>query len=155
MTALATPPVSNKSSAIELQLATFYVGNLLLGLDIQRIQEINKQLDFTEVPQSPACVRGVANLRGEVVTVLDLRTILNLPRTEISRTARNVVVSSQGEQVSLLVDRIADVVTVYSDQIDPSPSNIGAVDGRFFLGVYPLESELLVVLDVEEVVATS
>jgi purine-binding chemotaxis protein CheW len=72
---------------------------------------------------------------------------------EINEKSRNVVVTSKGEQIGLLVDQIADVVMVPADQIEPSPPNVNGVDGSFFKGVYKLESELLVILDIEEALA--
>ena len=134
----------------ERQYATFYVGDILLGIDIQKVQEINRQLDVTEVPHSPDYVRGVINLRGDVATVVDLRTILGLPVAEVTRESRNLIVHSQGESIGFLVDRISDILTLQSDEIGPPPSNLDGIQERFFEGVHTLESEILVILDVEE-----
>ena len=133
------------------QYATFYVGKLLLGVDIRQVQEINRQLDVTEVPHSPDYIRGVINLRGEVTTVADLRRILGLPREEFTRDSRNLIVTSQGESIGFLVDRISDILTLRSDQINPPPRNIEGVEGRFFSGVHTLDSEIVVILNIEEV----
>ncbi len=137
----------------ELQYATFYVGDLLLGIDIRLVQEINRQLDITPVPNAPKHVRGVINLRGEVATVLDLRTVLGLPEGEESRTTRNLIVHSQDEAIGLWVDRISDILTLRPDQISDSPSNVDGVDGKFFLGVHTLDTEICVLLDVEQVLS--
>jgi len=132
------------------QYTTFYVGDLLLGIDIRQVQEINRQLDVTDVPQAPNSVRGVINLRGEVTTVIDLRTILGLEQSEVTRSSRNLIVNSQGESVGLLVDRISDILSLSTDQINPAPSNIRGIQGKYFSGVHTLESEILVLLNVEE-----
>lgn len=137
----------------EQQYATFYVGNLLLGVDIRQVQEINRQLDVTDVPQAPECVRGVINLRGEVTTVIDLRTVLGMDLTEVTRSSRNLIVNSEGESIGLLVDRISDIVTLRSDEIGPAPSNVDGVHGRYFLGVHAMESEILVLLNIREALA--
>ncbi len=142
-------------SGDELEFATFYVGNILLGLDIQQIEEINRQLAMTAAPHAPHFVRGVVNLRGEVATVVDLRAILGMPPVEITDQSRNVVVNSRGERIGLLVDRIGDVVRAVTADIEPPPANVSGVDGRFFKGVCKLEKELLVILDVEEALAGS
>jgi purine-binding chemotaxis protein CheW len=142
-------------SAAEVEFVTFNVGELLIGVDIHHVEEINRQVDITPVPQSPPQVRGVINLRGEVVTVVDLRNVLGMGNTEIGQNTRTVVVNSHDEQIGLLVDRIADVVLEHSEQIDPPPANVGGVDGRFFKGVYKLEKRLLIVLDVEEAIAVN
>ena len=137
----------------EQQFATFYVGELLLGVDIRQVQEINRQLDVTDVPQAPKFVRGVINLRGEVTTVMDLRTILGLEPTEVTRSSRNLIVNSGGESIGFLVDRISDILTLRSDEINPAPTNIKGIQGRYFSGVHTLESEILVLLNVEEALA--
>jgi purine-binding chemotaxis protein CheW len=136
-----------------VQFATFYVGELLLGVDIRLVQEINRQLEMTPVPNAPRHVRGVINLRGEVATVIDLRTVLGLPPAQQTRDTRNLIVHSQGEAIGLLVDRISDILTIHPDQINEQPSNVDGVDGKFFLGVHTLENDICVLLDVEEVLA--
>lgn len=146
---------NTNSKVEELQCASFYLGEALMGIPIQQIEEINRHLAMTPVPHAPPHVRGVINLRGEVVTVIDLRTILGLAPTELTPRTRNVIVNSKGEHIGLLVDRIADVVTAGGDQVEPPPANVRGVDGRFFRGVYKLDGELLVILDVEAVVAGS
>lgn len=138
----------------EIEFSTFYLGELLIGIDIQQVQEINQHLDMTPVPHSPEYVNGVVNLRGEVVTVLDLRIILGLDPIELTERSRNVIVKTEIDQVGLLVDRVADVVIGKSAEIEPAPANIRGVDGRFFSGVYKLENELLVILDVMETIAS-
>lgn len=137
----------------EQQFATFYVGDLLLGIDICKVQEINRQLDVTPVPNSPEYVRGVINLRGEVATVIDLRTILGLPAGEETRNTRNLIVHSQGEAIGLWVDKISDILTIHEDEITPAPANIEGVDGRFLTGVHTIETDIVVLLDVEQVLA--
>jgi purine-binding chemotaxis protein CheW len=150
MTMLAEP----KQFATEVQqFATFYVGNVLLGVNINAVQEINRQLQVTPVPGAPAHVRGVINLRGEVATVIDLRTVLGMPPAEETRLTRNLILHSQAESIGLYVDRISDIQSVYDEEIGPPPSNVRGVDGRFILGVHTLDSEIVVLLDVEKILA--
>jgi len=137
----------------ELQLATFYAGDILLGVDIRQVQEINRQLSVTDVPHSSQHVRGVINLRGDVATVIDLRTILGLPSTEVTRESRNLIVHSHGESIGFLVDRISDILTLSSNEISQPPANIDGVDGSLFKGVFKLEKELLLILDVDAVLS--
>ena len=137
----------------EQQYATFYVASLLLGVDIRQVQEINRQLDFTAVPQAPKHVRGVINLRGEVTTVMDLRKILGLEPADVTRDSRNLIVNSDGESIGFLVDRISDILTLRDDEISPAPTNIKGVQGKYFLGVHTVESEILVLLNVEAVLS--
>lgn len=140
----------SEASAGELQLASFQVGDLLLGIDIHQVQEINRHLQATPVPHAPEAVRGVINLRGEVVTVIELRRVLGLPSAEFTRLTRNVVVNVGGEQIGLIVDSIADVVKAVVSEIDPLPENLGGLDHSFFQGVLKLDQGLLVILDVAQ-----
>lgn len=141
------------TDAGEVEFVTFRVGNMLIGADIRQVEEINRHVEVTAVPHAPDHVRGVINLRGEVVTVVDLRTILGLPPTETTKQTRTVVVHSKDEQIGLLIDRIADVVKTRHDDIDPPPANLGSVKGRFFKGVHKLETELLTILDIDAALA--
>jgi purine-binding chemotaxis protein CheW len=136
-------------SAAEVEFVTFYVGDLLIGVDINQLDEINRLIDITPVPHAPSYVRGVVNLRGEVVTVVDLRKILGLGECENTGQNRNVIVNSQGEQIGLLVDRIADVIRASPEELDQPPANVSGVDGRFFKYIYKLEKNLLIILDVD------
>lgn len=149
--------ITTESTAVsavdEVEYATFHVGDVLLGIPIREVQEINRNLDLTVVPHAPAAVRGVMNLRGEVVTVIDLRVVFGLSPGEVTRSARNIVLTSGEERISLLVDRIADVVTARKDKIESPPGNLSGIEDRFFSGVYRLENELLLIVDVEEVLA--
>lgn len=147
---IATP---TPTAAETQQFATFYVGDLLLGVDIRLVQEINRQLDITPVPRAPKHVRGVINLRGEVATVINLRTVLGLPDAEVGRDTRNLIVHSQGEAIGLWVDRISEILSLNPNEISDPPSNVAGVDGRYFLGVHTLENDICVLLDVEQVLA--
>lgn len=142
-----------KSTGTDLQLATFYVGELLLSLPIEFVQEINRNLELTEVPHAPEHVRGVINLRGDVATVIDLRRILGFDPAVVSSHSRNLIVRAGDESIGLWVDRIADIISISSDSISPSPANVSGADGRFFKGVYRTESEIVVILDVDEVLS--
>ncbi len=146
--------MKDKTSAIKgtsIELATFRVGKALCGIDILSIQEINKQFEVTTVPQASDYVIGVLNLRGRIVTILDLGKKLGLSEIERSKDNKNIIVRSGDEHIGLLVDSISDVVTAYKDNIEPSPSNIGGVQGKFFKGVLKTDSSLIGILDIEEV----
>lgn len=135
------------------QFATFCLGDLLFGLPIHQVQEINRHVHVTRVPHAPTSIRGVINLRGDVVTVVNLRAVLGLAPAVETRFSRNVVIQSQGQLIGWIVDRIADILSIPEDQIAPAPANVAGVDGRFFRGVYTTTSEIVVVLDVEEVLS--
>lgn len=150
MTATLAP---DRQSSVERQFATFYVGHMLLGVDIRVVQEINRQNEITQVPHAPEYVRGVINLRGDVATVVDLRAVLGLPQTAGSRERRNLIVHSGGEAIGLLVDRISDILTLRTDEISPAPANVDDLDSRFIAGVHTLDGGIVVLLDIEKVLA--
>ncbi len=134
------------------QFATFSVGDLLLGVGIEHVREINRQMQVTQVPHAPKEVRGVMNLRGEVATVIDLRSVLGLPQREDSQASRNLIVYSGGETVCLAVDEISDILTADEGEISSTPANVDGVDGRFFSGVLTREKSIVVILDIDEAV---
>ena len=147
-----TNPAESKMNGKTVELATFYAGQALCGMDILKIQEINKLLDMTPVPQAPEYVRGILNLRGQIVTVIDLCKKLGLPEIQVNREVnRNIIVNSENEYVGLLVERISDVVRAEWEEVQPPPANIGGVQGRYFEGVYKTDSSLIGILNAEEV----
>ncbi len=142
-------PVTDKLQLTEV--STFYVGDALYGMDILKIQEINKQMEMTSVPQSPDYVKGILNLRGRIVTIIDLSKKLGLTATGSSEDARNIIIKSQNEQIGLLVDRLGDVVQASWDSVEPPPASLNELQGKFFQGVYKTGNTLVGILDMEEV----
>ncbi|MFO0898009.1 MAG: chemotaxis protein CheW [Pirellulales bacterium] len=132
----------------EVQLATFPLGDLWLGIDIRRVHEINRNLQVTRVPHAPRAVRGVINLRGEVVTVLELGPLLGVKSAVPSSVQRNVIVTWAGEQVGLVVDGIADVLSVAVDDIATVPEHLAGREANCFHGVHQFDGGLITVLDV-------
>jgi purine-binding chemotaxis protein CheW len=137
----------------ELEFATFHVGDTLLALDIRCIRDINDNLKIFNVPGAPSCIRGVINLRGDVVSVVDPRVIVQGQSTHITHETRNIIVDAQGEHIAMLVDRVLDVMVISNDEIEACPANLGGIDGKFFSGVIRLENQILVVFNVDAVLA--
>ncbi len=134
-----------------VELATFYIGEALCGMDILKVQEINKLMNMTKVPQAPEYVTGILNLRGQIVTVIDLGKKLGLTDIGISDSARNIIVNSGNEHIGLLVSSISDVVAAEWDKVEKPPANIGGVQGAFFKGVFKTKDRLIGILDVDRV----
>ncbi|MDA7978080.1 MAG: chemotaxis protein CheW [Pirellulales bacterium] len=141
-------------SSTETQYATFYVADLLLGLPLSQVREIINHQDVTAVPHAPPFVRGVINLRGEVVTVVDHATLLDLPQSDITAKSRTVIVNWDGDQVGLTVDSIADIISIPHSEITPPPSNINGADGRRFRGVYTTENHIVVIVKLDDLFAS-
>lgn len=136
-----------------VELATFYIGEALCGMDILNVQEINKLMEMTKVPQAPSYVTGILNLRGQIVTIIDLGKKLGLASTEQSESARNIIVNSENEYIGLLVSSISDVVEAQWDKVEDPPANIGGVQGAYFKGVFKTQDRLIGILDVNKVLA--
>ena len=143
--------VQTRTGNKTVELATFYVGEALCGIDILKVQEINKLMEMTTVPQAPEYVMGILNLRGQIVTVIDLGKKLDLCSTMLNDESRNIIVKSENEYTGLLVDRIGDVAIANWDKVEPPPANIGGVQGKYFEGVFKTENSLIGILNVDGV----
>jgi len=135
------------------ELTIFQVADISCGLDIADVQEINKHIDITKAYGAPDYVRGIINLRGEIVTVIDLRQKFGIEMEEINENMRIVIVESQGENIGLLVDRIDDIVIADPNLIEPPPSNVSGVTGEYFTGVLKTENSLITILDIHNLLA--
>lgn len=138
-------------SSDDIEFSTFYVGGALCGINILNIQEINKHFEITKVPQASDYIEGILNLRGRIVTIMDLGKKLGLAPVTKSKDNRNIIVNSDDEHIGLLVDSISDVALAKKDDIEPAPSNIGGVKGKYFKGVLKTDKKLIGILDIDEV----
>ena len=134
-----------------VELVTFFLGGSLYGIDILKVQEINKVKEWTPVPHADHFVLGILSLRGSIVTILDLSKKLGLTQTQVSDDSRNIILNSEGECVGFLVDRIGSVTSVNWDQVCDPPPNVNGHQGRFLEGVLKTEKDLIAILDVEEI----
>ncbi len=150
MTTCMEPSSATLTEDREIELVTFAIGDRMFGADIAEVSEINRNLDMVPAPNAPPWVRGVINLRGEVVSVVDLRVLLGKPPAEITPTSRNVLVYSRGERVGLLTDRVGEVVRCRTHELEDPPANLAGADGLFVKAVYKNKEELLLILDGED-----
>lgn len=133
------------------ELALFKVGGDTYGVDIDHIQEINKNLTFTRVYNAASYVKGVMNLRGQIVTVIDLRTKFNYAHRDLDAGNRVLIVKYNGESVGLLVDRMEDIVEVSGGNLERGRARRTGVNPEFFRGIYKMDDALVIVVDVEQV----
>jgi purine-binding chemotaxis protein CheW len=127
---------------------TFYVDGMYFGVDVMEVQEVIRYQEMTDVPLAPDIVRGLINLRGQIVTAIDLRKRLGI-EAERTELPMNVVIRSGDEAVSLLVDEIGDVVeTDPADREDPPPTLAGPAR-ELVASTYKLPGRLLLILDVD------
>jgi purine-binding chemotaxis protein CheW len=132
------------------QFCTFYLDKLLFGVELKGVQEVIRSLELTKVPLASEVVSGLINLRGQIVTAVDLRRRLELEPAPADMQPMNVVVRSEDGAVSLLVDEIGDVVEVDESSFEPPPETLRSSVRAMIVGVHKLNDRLMHVLDIEK-----
>jgi purine-binding chemotaxis protein CheW len=135
----------------ERQYCTFYLDGHFLGIGVKEVQEVLKYQYMTEVPLADAEVAGLINLRGQIVTALDLRKVMGLGARK-EKLPMNIVVRSDDGPLSLLVDEIGDVVEVEKDSFEDPPETLEVSFRHLIKGVYKLQEKLMLVLDLDRAV---
>jgi purine-binding chemotaxis protein CheW len=138
--------------AEEQQYCTFFVAGHYCGVEVRKVQEIIRYQEMTRVPLAPPVVRGLINLRGQIVTALDMRRRLELPERPDDQLPVNVVVHTDDGAVSLLVDEIGDVETVQEQMFEDPPETLRGTARELIRGAYKLSKRLLLILDTERTV---
>lgn len=138
--------------ADEHQYCTFFVDGHYFGLDVLKVQEIIRYQEMTRVPLAPPVVRGLINLRGQIVTAIDLRRRLELKERAPGQLPINVVVQTEDGAVSLLVDDIGDVLEVSEKTFERPPETLQGPARALIRGAYKLPERLLLILDTERTV---
>jgi purine-binding chemotaxis protein CheW len=131
------------------QFSTFFVADLFFGVDVLNVQEVLRFQQMTPVPQAPRVIEGLINLRGQIVTAIDMRRRLGLPPRAGDKSPMNMVVRTSDGAVSLLVDEIGDVLEMDAATYERPPENLDPAAKEIIRGVYKLKSRLLLVLDAE------
>ncbi len=134
------------------QLCTFFLDELFFGIEVEKVQEVLRYQEMTRVPLAPPVVGGLINLRGQIITAIDLRRRLNLSDRPIDQLPLNVIVRTSDETASLLVDEIGDVLEVNEDDFESPPDTLNGKVRPLIRGAYKLKDRLLLFLDVEKVV---
>jgi len=134
------------------QFSTFYVADLFFGVDVLCVQEVLRFQQMTHVPRAPDVIEGLINLRGQIVTAIDLRRRLKLPPRTGNQMPTNMVVRADDGAVSLLVDEIGDVLDMDAATYEQPQENIDPAAREIIRGVYKLTDRLLLVLDTERTV---
>jgi purine-binding chemotaxis protein CheW len=141
MTVTALPEV--------LQVVTFRLGQDEYGVDILKVQEINRMTEITSMPKAAFSVEGVINLRGKVIPVVNLRKRFGLESKEIDSQSRIIVVDV-GSTVGLIVDSVSEVLRIPSDLIEPPPPITGSRGSEYIMGIGKLQDRLIILLDIDK-----
>jgi len=142
--------LEQKTMSEQKTLCTFHVDHLFLGIDVCHVQEVRRSQRMTRVPLANDVVAGLINLRGQIVTALEMRKQLDLPQSESDAKPMNVLVRVGENLVSLLVDRIGDVIDVNDDQFEPAPETLPENLRTAIKGIYKLPGQLLLLLDTDQ-----
>jgi len=137
------------------QFTTFFLDGLFFGVEVRKVQEVIRYQEMTRVPIAPPMIQGLINLRGQIVTAIDLRRRLELPPRPEGKLPMNVVLRTDEGAVSLLVDEIGDVVEIEDEAYERPPETLAGGMRELAEGVYKLKERLLLVLDTERAVTNS
>ncbi len=135
----------------EQQLVVFDLSTEAYGVDIGAVREIIRLQDITKVPRTPEFVEGVINLRSKVIPVVDLRKRFGLPAEEESKENRIVVVDIGAQDIGVIVDAVTEVLRIATESVEPPASVIITADSEYLLGIAKLDSRLIILLDLEQV----
>jgi len=145
--------VEHGFDAEEIQLVVFELAGESYGVEISRVQDINRMQEITEIPHAPESVVGVINLRGRVIPVVDLRTRFGMPGAEHTKSTRIVVVQMGEEPIGMIVDAVSQVLRIPTKIIEPPSPVLSGVDSRYLRGIAKLEDELVILLDLDYVLS--
>lgn len=149
----AAPGKQASGSDELLQLVSFKIGTEEFGVDILKVQEINRMLEVTRVPNAPEYVDGVINLRGKVIPIIDLRRRFGMQRKEHDKDTRIVVVELSGRVVGFVVDAVSEVLRIPKSVTEPPPSIVAGIEAEYITAVGKLEDRLLILLDLDRVLS--
>lgn len=131
------------------QFCTFYVGKYFLGIEIMNVQEVLRKQNISYVPLSPKKIRGLINLRGEIITAVDMWTHLNLEKDTDKET--NIIIKSTGGLTSLIVEDIGEIISVDKDKLQPVPAHLKSSFKELFTAVCQVKSEILLLINLNKI----
>ena len=147
--------MNTKTNDASREFLAFKLGHEEYGVDILSVQEIRGYDTVTRVPEAPHYIKGVINLRGVIVPVVDLRLKFKLGDATYDEYTVMIVLSLKGKVIAAVVDGVSDVVQVEAEQIRPTPEFGGMIDTRFISGIATVGERMLIVLDIESVILSA
>ncbi len=138
---------TDTKNSSHVELATFYLGDACCGINILSVQEINKLTEVTPVPLAPEYVKGVLNIRGNIISLIDAGKRLGISSELEKKKQMNIIVLFENESIGLLIDRIGEVVRAEKENIEEPPANVGVIQRKYIEGVLKTEKELICVLN--------
>lgn len=137
-----------------LQLVSFNIGDEEFGVDILKVQEINRMVQVTRVPNTPDYVLGVINLRGKVIPIIDMRYRLGMSPKEFDKDTRIVVVEIESKVIGFVVDAVSEVIRINKSITEPPPPMVAGIDSEYITAIGKLEDRLLILLDLRKILSS-
>ncbi|MFZ5352997.1 MAG: chemotaxis protein CheW [Bacillota bacterium] len=134
----------------EMQLVIFKLGQEEYGVEIMQVQEIGEYRQPIKVPNSPAFIEGIINLRGDVIPVISMHTRFNIPKKEVDELTRLIVINVGERKVGFIVDDASEVLTLSADNIEEPPTMIAGSDRKYIAGVGKIGDRILIILDLNK-----
>lgn len=140
-----------------MQFCTFFLNEIYFGIDVMQVQEVIRYQETTPVPLAANDIRGLINLRGQIITVIELKRRLEMNQeiTTEEETSFNIILENHSQPVSLLVDKMGDVVEVDDKDFEPTPATLKGKISQMLYGAYKFENEFLLILDVEKILVNT
>ncbi|MBA4389346.1 MAG: chemotaxis protein CheW [Syntrophus sp. (in: bacteria)] len=134
-----------------LQLVTFKLGSEEFAVDILKVQEINKMMNITKIPNAPAFIEGVINLRGKIIPIVDLRKRLGFKDQDYDKSTRIIVVELDGLVLGFIVDSVSEVLRIPENTIEPPPTMIAGIESEYIEGIGKVDDRLLILLELKKI----
>jgi len=141
------------SQGLDGKFLTFVLGKEEYGIDIRKVREIIGMMVITRVPKTPGYLKGVINLRGKVVPIIDLRLKFRMKQIDYTKETCIVVVETVGMIIGTIVDSVSEVIDVISSEIEPAPAFGEGIDSRYILGMAKFEKEVKILIDIDKVLS--
>ncbi len=146
--------VATNTKVTEGKFLTFVLGSEVYGIEILKVREIIKLMDITTVPRTPDYLKGVINLRGKVIPIVDLRSKFTMPEVEHTQETCIIVVEVNKTSIGIIVDSVSEVSNINSGEIEETPHLGQDIDTNFILGLGKTKERIVIILDIEQVLSS-
>lgn len=158
-TDIATNIANTKATNTKLKIAageylTFVLGNEEYGIEILKVQEIRGYDAVTQIANTPDFIKGVVNLRGKIVPIVDLRIKFHLGKVEYDEFTVVIILNLNGRVVGIVVDGVSDVMALKEEQIRDVPSLVTSIDTKYIVGLATVEEQMLILVDIEQLMTS-
>lgn len=151
----STEATTSLNVALEGKFLTFVLGKEEYGIEITRVREIIGIVEITPVPKAPSFIKGVINLRGKVIPIVDMRTKFSMEQVEFTSETCIIVVEVNERLMGILVDTVSEVLDIQANDIEPPPSFGSGLSTMFILGMAKIKGDVKILLNIDEVLNAS